>query len=138
MLKRVRGIVGVVGRVMLCAVFVAAAVGYTVPNAHNMAPSLASKWELAPKWAIVGGIVLLVAGVLSVVLGYKARFGALALLVFLMLATFWFHGFTLWSLVTSQARQEQIVYLVTNLSMMGAMLFIVANGAGQMSLDGKG
>jgi putative oxidoreductase len=122
---------------MLCAVFLAAALGYTVPNAQNMAHSLAAKWAVAPTWAIAGGFVLLVAGSLSVVLGYKARLGALALLLFLVLATFYFHGITLWTLVNAHARQEHIVYLVTNLSMMGAMLFIIANGAGQMSLDGK-
>jgi uncharacterized membrane protein YphA (DoxX/SURF4 family) len=37
----------------------------------------------------------------------------------------------------SQARQEQIAQLVTNLSLSGAMLFIIANGPGQMSLDAK-
>jgi putative oxidoreductase len=40
-------------------------------------------------------------------------------------------------LVSTQARQDQIVFLMTNLSLMGAMLFIIANGAGAMSLDAK-
>jgi uncharacterized membrane protein YphA (DoxX/SURF4 family) len=62
----------------------------------------------------------------------------LALLVFLVLTTYLFHGFTFWNVVSNQARHDHIVYLVTNLSIMGAMLFIVVNGAGQMSLDGKG
>jgi putative oxidoreductase len=137
MLRKIIGMVGVLGRVMLCAVFLAAALGYTVPNAQNMAQSLAAKWAVAPGWAIVGGGALLIVGSLSVVLGYRARFGALALLVFLMLATYYFHGFTLWTLLSAHARHEQMVYLVTNLSMMGAMLFIIANGPGEMSLDAK-
>jgi putative oxidoreductase len=72
-----------------------------------------------------------------VVVGYKARFGALALLMFLVLTTYLFHGFTFWNVVNTQARHDHIIFLVMNLSLMGAMLLIVVNGAGQMSLDGK-
>ena len=71
------------------------------------------------------------------VVGYKARFGALALLTFLVLTTYFFHGFTFWNVVNTQARHDHIVFLVTNLSIMGAMLMIVVNGAGPLSLDGK-
>ena len=137
MLRATKGVVGVVGRIMLCAVFLAAAVGYTAPNASNVAQSIAASGTFAPKWALVGGIVLLVIGSLSVVMGYRARLGALLLLTLLVLATYHFHGFTFWTLVNAQARQEQIFHFVTSLSMMGAMLFIIANGPGQMSLDAK-
>jgi putative oxidoreductase len=34
-----------------------------------------------------------------------------------------------------QAQQEQMVQFMKNLSMTGAMLFIMANGPGPMSLD---
>ena len=86
---------------------------------------------------LAGAILLLVVGSLSVVVGYKARFGASVLLVFLALTTYCFHGFTFWNVVNPHARHEHILFLMTNLSIMGAMLFIVANGAGQMSLDGR-
>jgi putative oxidoreductase len=102
-----------------------------------MSQAIAIKAAVAPTWILAGAIAILVAGSLSVVVGYKARFGALALLLFLLLTTCLFRGFTFWSLVNAQARHDHIIYLVMNLSVMGAMLFIVANGAGQMSLDGK-
>lgn len=136
-LKVVMGVVGVLGRIMLCTVFLAAALGYTAPDVRNMAQTAASKGAIPPTWILAGAIALLVIGTLSVVVGYKARLGALALLMFLVLATFYFHGFTLWTLVSARARHDCIVYLVTNLSMIGAMLFIIANGPGKMSLDGK-
>ena len=88
-------------------------------------------------WVLIGAVVVLAVGSVSVVVGYKARFGALALLAFLVLTTYLFHGFTFWNVVSNQARHDHIIYLATNLSIMGAMLFIVANGAGQMSFDGK-
>ena len=130
------GVVGVLGRILICTVFMAAILGYTVPDVHSFAQTIAVKAAVAPTWGFIGAIALLVAGILSVVVGYKARLGAVALLAFLVLATF--HGFTFWTVVNSQARHDHIVYLVMNLSVIGAMLFIVANGAGQMSLDGKG
>ena len=135
--KIVTGVVGVVGRILLCTVFLAAALGYTAPDAQNFARVIAAKGTMPPAWVLVGAIVLLVVGSLSVVVGYKARVGASALLMFLVLTTYCLHGFSFWNVVNPQARHEHIVFLVMNLSIMGAMLFIVANGAGQMSLDGK-
>jgi putative oxidoreductase len=63
---------------------------------------------------------------------YKARIGAVLLLTFLALASYYFHPF--WKL-EGQAQQEQMIHFMKNLSMMGAMLFIVANGSGPMSVD---
>lgn len=137
MLQATKGVVGVLGRIMLCAVFLAAAAGYTIPDANNVAQSVAARGTLAPKWVLAGGIGLLLVGSLSVILGYRARIGALLLLTFLVAATYYFHGFTFWTLVNAHARHEQVFHFVTSLSMMGAMLFIIANGPGQMSLDAK-
>jgi putative oxidoreductase len=132
------GVVGVLGRILLCTVFLAAAIGYTAPDVNSLAQAIAAKAAVAPTWVLVTAIALLLFGSLSVVVGYKARYGALALLVFLVLTTYLFHGFSFWNVVSNQARHDHVIYLVTNLSIMGAMLFIIANGAGQMSLDGNG
>ena len=134
-MRVVGGVAGVLGRVLLCTVFLAAAAGYAVPDAHKLAELLAVKGSLAPAWALGAAITLIVVGCFSVVVGYKARLGASTLLVFLILATYYFHGFTFRTLVNDQVRQEHMLCLLTNLSIMGAMLFIVANGAGRMSLD---
>ena len=136
-MKVVVGVAAVSARILLCAVFLAAVAGYTAPDINSLAQTLAVKIPLAPTWVWIGAIAWLIAGCLSVVVGYKARFGAAALLIFLVLTTYLFHGFTFWNVVNTQARHDHIVYLVMNLSIMGAMLFIVVNGAGQMSLDAK-
>jgi putative oxidoreductase len=133
----VLGVLGVIGRILLCTVFLAAAVGYTAPDVQTLAQTIATKATVAPMWVSIGAIIVLAVGSVSVVVGYKARFGALALLMFLVLTTYLFHGFTFWNVVNSQARHNHIIYLVMDLSIMGAMLLIVVNGAGQMSLDGK-
>jgi putative oxidoreductase len=131
------GVVAVLGRLLLCTVFLAAAVGYTAPDVNSLAQAVAAKVTVAPAGILVAAIALLILGSLSVVAGYKARFGAMVLLLFLAMATYLFHGFTFWNVVNPQARHDHIIYLMTNLSIMGAMLFIVANGAGRMSLDGR-
>jgi putative oxidoreductase len=99
--------------------------------------TIGAKAAVAPMWVLMAAIILLAVGSVSVVIGYKARFGAMALLLFLVLVTYLFHGFTFWNTVNTQARHEHVAYLVTNLSIMGAMLFIVANGPGPMSLDAR-
>ena len=92
--KALMGVVGVLGRILICTVFLVAALGYTTPDANNLAQTIAVKTTVAPTWVMMGTILLLVVGSLSVVVGYKARFGASALLVFLVLTMYCFHGFT--------------------------------------------
>ena len=52
-----------------------------------------------------------------------------------MLATYYFHDF--WTLSDPQAQQEQMIQFLKNLGLMGAMLLIIANGTGPLSLDGR-
>ena len=86
----------------------------------------------APQFMLAGAIVFLLAGSVLVIVGYKARIGAALLLTFLVLTSYYFHPF--WRL-EGQAQQEQMVQFMKNLSMMGAMLFVMANGSGPMSVD---
>ena len=39
----VLGVLGVIGRILLCTVFLAAAVGYTAPDVHRFAKTIAQK-----------------------------------------------------------------------------------------------
>ena len=132
MFQSLRGSVTVLGRLLLCTIFLLAAVGNKIPHFSDVARIMESAGVPAPELLLVGAIVFLVAGSLSVIAGYKARVGAILLLTFLVLASYYFHPF--WKL-EGQAQQEQMIHFMKNLSMMGAMLFIVANGSGPMSLD---
>ena len=131
-MKTLQGIVAVTGRVLLCVIFLMAAVGNKIPHFSDVAQLMASKGIPQPKLMLAGAIVFLLAGSLSVITGYRARIGALLLLVFLVLATYYFHNF--WAISDAKAQQEQMVQFMKNLSMMGAMLFIIANGPGPMSI----
>ncbi len=131
--RTVKGILSVVGRVMLCTIFLLAAVANKIPHFSDVAEVMAKAGIPAPQVMLVGAIAFLIAGSLSVILGYRSRIGASLLLVFLILATYYFHAF--WSLSDPKAQQEQMVQFMKNLGLMGAMVLIIANGTGSMSLD---
>jgi putative oxidoreductase len=130
----IRGPLTVLSRLLLCTIFFMAAVGNKIPHFGDVAKVMESVGVPAPQLMLVGAIVFLIVGSLSVIVGHKARFGAVLLLTFLVLASYYFHPF--WKL-EGQAQQDQMIHFMKNLSMMGAMLFIVANGSGPMSLDSR-
>jgi putative oxidoreductase len=131
-MSALQGSVTLLGRVLLGTIFLMAAVGNKIPHFSQVASVMDAVGVPAPQFMLVGAIVFLIAGSLSVIIGYKARIGAVLLLTFLVLASYYFHPF--WNL-DGQAQQEQMIHFMKNLSVMGAMLFIVANGSGPMSLD---
>ena len=131
----IQGVVTVLGRVLLSTIFLLAAVGNDIPKFNDVAQVMASAGIPAPQLMLVGAIVFLIAGSLSVIVGFKARIGAALLLVFLVLATYYFHNF--WSIADAGAKEQQMIEFMKNLSMMGAMLLIIANGSGPMSLDNR-
>jgi putative oxidoreductase len=132
MLPAFRGPLTVLGRLLLCTIFLLSAVGNKIPHFSDVAKVMESVGVPAPQLLLVGAIVFLVVGSLSVIVGYKARLGAALLLIFLVLASYYFHPF--WKL-EGTAQQDQMIQFLKNLSMMGAMLFLVANGSGPMSVD---
>jgi putative oxidoreductase len=131
--RTIQGFLAVLGRVMLCVIFFLSAIGNKIPNFNAVAGKMEEEGVPAPQVLLVGAIVFLIAGSLSVVLGYKARIGATLLLIFLVLATYYFHDF--WTVTDPQVKQEQMIQFMKNLGLMGAMVLIIANGTGPMSLD---
>jgi putative oxidoreductase len=110
------------------------AVGNKIPNFNKVAETMGSVGIPQPRFMLVGAIAFLLLGSLSVIFGIEARLGAALLFVFLVLATYYFHAF--WKL-EGAAQQEPMIQFMKNLSMMGAMLFIMANGAGPGSIDSR-
>jgi putative oxidoreductase len=79
--------------------------------------------------------LLAIAGAVSIVLGYKARIGALLIIVFLVPVSFAMHPF--WNVPDPMMRQIQLSMFMKNLSMLGASLYFLTAGAGAYSLDGR-
>ena len=83
----------------------------------------------ATEFFLLGAMVLLAAGGLSVLLGYKAKIGALLLMVFLIPATLIFH--------TDFSNQMQMIMFMKNIAIMGGLLMVYAYGSGPYSLDNR-
>ncbi len=67
------------------------------------------------------------------IIGWKARWAAAAMLVFTALAALFFHNF--WAVPPDQA-QNQMIHFMKNISMIGGLLFVVVHGSGPLSVDG--
>lgn len=129
-----QGVLTVVGRVFIVTIFLLSAVANKIPNFQGVSQYMASEGVPAPQFMLTGAILFLIAGSLSIALGYRARIGAGMLLIFLALATYFFHDY--WTF-EGEAAQAQTIQFMKNLSMMGTMLFIIANGSGKWSLDDR-
>lgn len=133
MLHAIRGVVALLGRVMLSAIFLMSALGNKIPNFNDVVGYMQAEGVPAPRIMLAGAIVFLIAGGVSLVLGYWTRVGAALLLVFLVLATYYFHDF--WTFEDAAERQQQMIQFMKNLALMGAMLLLIAQGPGPLSLD---
>lgn len=133
-MQTMQGPVSVLSRILLSTIFILSALGKKIPDFNAVAAYMASEGVPAAPVMLVGAIVFLLAGGISVILGFKARIGATLLLIFLVLATYFFHDF--WTM-TGADREAQTIQFMKNLSLMGGMLFIIANGSGKWSLDNQ-
>ena len=66
-------------------------------------------------------------------MGYKARWGALLLALFLLPVTMMMHRF--WAISDPQMAMVQQVMFMKNVSMLGAALLLMYFGAGPISFD---
>ena len=82
----------------------------------------------APDLFLVGAIFLEIVGGLLLLVGFKARIGALLLIVFLIPATIIFH-------VSGLPEQSQMIATLKNLAILGALLKFLADGPGSFSLE---
>ena len=125
----------ILGRLCLVAIFALSAVSNKIPNFNKVAEGMASVGVPIPTVALASAIAFLLVGSALVAVGYRARFGALLLLLFLIPATYYFHA--PWNAVTPGETTQQVIHLLKNLGLMGAMLLIMASGPGAGSLDGS-
>ena len=130
-MEKFQGLLAVTARLLLTLIFISSAVNKII-GWEGTATYMANHGLPMVKVLLAGAVVFEIAGGLSVLLGFKARIGALALIVFLVAATILFHNF--WAF-EGQERQDQLIHFMKNLSIMGGLLLIFAAGSGPLSLD---
>jgi uncharacterized membrane protein YphA (DoxX/SURF4 family) len=121
------------GRGGVSAIFLMSALG-KLGNFAATASMMATKGFPAASLFLVGAIAFEIGGGLSVLMGYKARLGALALIAFLIPTTLIFHNFWAYS---GKDLELQMIHFLKNVAILGGLLTTVAFGSGALSLDSR-
>jgi putative oxidoreductase len=86
-----------------------------------------------PQLLLPLAIAVLFAGAVMILIGWKARWGALLLIIFMIPATLYFHSY--WS-YPEALQLNQFHHFVKNLAIIGALSMILGMGSGALSVDG--
>lgn len=122
------------GRILLGLIFVISGFG-KITGFAGAAGYIASKGLPVPQLLAIAAIIVELGGGILLIVGWKARWAAAALLVFTGLAALLFHNY--WAMPPEQA-QNQMIHFMKNVSIMGGMLYVAVYGAGPVSLEGEG
>jgi len=120
-----------VGRILYALIFIVAAPRHFSAEGTQHAAELGV--PLASLLVPASGL-LAIAGGLGVVLGYRARWGAWAMVAFLLPVTLMMHQF--WTVHDPALAHVQQAMFAKNISMLGAALLITQFGPGGFSVDG--
>jgi putative oxidoreductase len=85
-----------------------------------------------PEAMLVGAIVLEIGAGLMLILGWRARWAAIALAIFVAVITPIFHAF--WTLDGAQA-SNQLNHFLKNWAIAGGLVYIAAFGPGRFALS---
>src|SRR5690349_3782842 len=107
------------GRFFYSAIFLVSAPSHFSSQAVQYA---AGQGVPLPSIAVPLSGVIALAGALSILLGYKARYGAWLLVLFLVPVTIMMHRF--WGLTDPNMATIQQIMFMKNISMLGAALMI--------------
>jgi putative oxidoreductase len=120
------------GRILFSLIFIFAAAGHFKES--TIAYAGAQGVPLANLAVPASGILALLGG-LSIAFGYHARWGAAALVVFLVPVTLSMHNF--WAISDPMMSQIHMAMFMKNVGLLGGALFIGYAGAGPLSLDAR-
>ena len=80
---------------------------------------------------LIGGSIVLVLGAIMILIGYRIKLGVVLLLFYWIPVTFITHSF--WNDPESMERIQSIMFM-KNLSIIGGLLVLYANGTGKLSI----
>lgn len=119
------------GRILISLLFIPAGIN-KITGFGGTVGYIASKGLPLPQVAAAGTIVVEVVVGLALLVGFKARYAALILAAFTVVASVIFHNF--WAMPEAQKMMQQLMF-TKNFAIVGGLLFIAAFGAGPLSVD---
>ena len=133
MLNSLHNPLSLVGRLLMAVLFLPTGINKIAGFASTVG-YIASKGAPVPEVAAIIAIIVEVGGGLALILGFKARWAALALAAFTLVATVMFHNY--WAMPAEQQMMQQLMFM-KNVAVIGGLLTLAAWGAGAWSVDGK-
>lgn len=118
-----------VARFLVALIFLMSGVGKIFDFAGTSAYMEQTGFFMAPLF-LVGAIVFELAGGISLLAGFKTKIGLSMLIVFLILATVIFH-------VPRMAERPEMIAVLKNLAILGALIKFWIDGPGKFSVDGR-
>ena len=121
------------GRILLALIFVIS--GYNkLVGFDGTVGYIASKGLPLPQLAAAAAIAIELVGGVLLVIGWQTRWAATAIFLFMIPTTLIFHAF--WAAAAANQQTETIQFM-KNLCIMGGMLYVMAFGAGPLSVDNR-
>lgn len=121
-----------VGRILIALLFIPAGFGKISGFAGTVGYATSVGMPM-PTVAVAVGLLIELLGGLALLFGFGTRIAALALAVFTLAASFFFHAY--WALPADQQMMQQLLFF-KNVAVTGGLLAFAAFGAGVWSVDG--
>ncbi len=120
-----------VGRVLLALMFLLSGIGKIGGFAGTVAYISSVGLPLPSVLAAASLVLEIVAGI-ALIIGYKTRWAALALVLFTIAAAVLFHNF--WALPADKQMMQQIIFM-KDIAIAGGLLMLAIAGPGAWSVD---
>ena len=120
------------GRILIALLFIPAGFGKISGFAGTVGYATSVGMPM-PTVAVAVGLLIELLGGLALLFGFGTRIAALALAVFTLAASFFFHAY--WALPADQQMMQQLLFF-KNVAVTGGLLAFAAFGAGAWSVDG--
>ena len=133
MSKSLQNSLNLSARVLLAALFLPAGIG-KLTGFGGTVGYIASVGLPLPTLGAALALTVEILGSLALLAGFGTRAAALVLAVFTLVASFFFHAF--WAVPADQAFVTQLLFF-KNIAVVGGLLAVAANGAGDWSLDAR-
>ena len=133
MLDSLKNPLSLLGRLLMAWMFLPAGIGKITGFAGTVAYS-ASVGLPMPQVGSALALVVEIVGGLALILGFGTRWAALALALFTLVASFFFHNY--WAFPVDKQMIPSLLFM-KNMAIVGGLLTLAAWGAGAWSLDAR-
>jgi len=132
MIATLQNPLALVGRILIALLFIPAGFGKISGFAGTVGYATSVGMPM-PTVAVAVGLLIELLGGLALLFGFGTRIAAMALAVFTLAASFFFHAY--WALPADQQMMQQLLFF-KNVAVTGGLLAFAAFGAGAWSVDG--